>query len=1171
MKRFLAFLGNPWVIGFIGVCALGIVIWFGADYVSFGADNTTLSYSTRLITILVIAFLWIIWRLVVMLRTQSQNKELLDGLQTVEKDQGNPEDDRTREELEILSNRFREAMTVLKKSRFSMGNSNKTLYQLPWYIIIGPPGSGKTTALMNSGLQFPLADSGGQASLGGIGGTRHCDWWFTNEAVLIDTSGRYTTQDSHRVVDNAAWTGFLDLLKKYRRRRPINGAMVAISLQDLMLQTEEQRHQHAKIIRARLDELQERLGVQFPVYLTFTKTDLIAGFSEFFTTLSQAEREQVWGMTFELPKDPAGRADLGVFTREYKALITRLNDRVLRLVHQERDIERRSVLQGFPARMDSLHDIINDFLLRAFAENQFNASPMLRGVYFTSGTQEGTPIDRMMSSVTASFGLPREVGRQQVNTGKSYFISRLLNDVIFSESNIVGVNRKFESLLLWARRGVIATLMLVTGVTMAVWAGSVGKNKLLMSDVNGYISDFEINQPTIQRSTESIDALKAMNALQKASTVYKQEEHPWLTSLGLYDGNVDTSANELYDNQLIATFLPAFKHELENQLRGAGSDSGKVMELLQIYLMLINPERRETAMISDWAQKHWEESLPGQATQQQQLTSHLDRLLKHEFGALEGDDRLIARARQQIKSIPVPQRLYSQLKGDEALRGEVDIYSIVGGDTDKVFGVAADSDSFIKPRLFTLAAYEEADYGPDSPLLMELAESRWLYGQTEGEDFSRADREKISEQIKAIYLSEYGQSWQQFSRQFHIAPFKSLRGAASSLKIMADPVYSPLKSVLEAIASNTELTPPVEVPTASSAIRGSSTVNRGAATAGKLLASVRKPTVVDQQFQQIHRYLQSVNGQPSELQGTLALVNELQTFVSDIVHAPDPTEQAFQVTKARFQRSGNDIFKRMRIRAAQSPEPVKSWLTEISDNSWKLLLGNTRAYLNNVWVEQVYSPYQRSLKDRYPLSATQDTEAPLPDFNSFFKPGGIEEKFFNEYLKPFVDTRKWRVKTLDGHAVAISRDTINQLRRATWIRQSFYKDDNSPEVNFQLQPTKLDSNVRLFSLELGDQRLSYSHGPRVTRKFNWDAASSARARIVFEDLNETVNRNQFDGDWSWFRLLEASDIKSTADPREYQLTFNENGREARFRLIAGSSMNPFDQSLLRKYRLSRNL
>ncbi|HAG97103.1 MAG TPA: hypothetical protein DCL78_23445, partial [Gammaproteobacteria bacterium] len=87
----------------------------------------------------------------------------------------------------------------------------------------GPPGTGKTTALVNSGLDFPLESQFGRGAIQGVGGTRHCDWWFTDQAVMIDTAGRYTTQDSHASADAAAWKGFLGLLKKYRRRRPING------------------------------------------------------------------------------------------------------------------------------------------------------------------------------------------------------------------------------------------------------------------------------------------------------------------------------------------------------------------------------------------------------------------------------------------------------------------------------------------------------------------------------------------------------------------------------------------------------------------------------------------------------------------------------------------------------------------------------------------------------------------------------------------------------------------------------------------------------------------------------------------------------------------------------------------------------------------------------------
>ena len=103
------------------------------------------------------------------------------------------------EEGAAVSAKMKEALALLRRQGAG------TLTELPWYAIIGPPGAGKTTALLNAGLRFPLAERMGRGAVAGVGGTRMCEWWFTEDAVLIDTAGRYTTQDSDAAVDRAGW------------------------------------------------------------------------------------------------------------------------------------------------------------------------------------------------------------------------------------------------------------------------------------------------------------------------------------------------------------------------------------------------------------------------------------------------------------------------------------------------------------------------------------------------------------------------------------------------------------------------------------------------------------------------------------------------------------------------------------------------------------------------------------------------------------------------------------------------------------------------------------------------------------------------------------------------------------------------------------------------------
>ena len=139
----------------------------------------------------------------------------------------------------------------------------------------------------------------------------------------------------------------------------------AISLSDLMMLGERERHDHAVAIKERIQELDKHFGIRFPVYLMFTKCDLVAGFMEFFDDLDRTGREQVWGTTFPLADKP-GDIPVERFAAEFDALIERLDDRLLERLANERDLRRRNLIYGFARQMASLKHTTNGFLETIF-------------------------------------------------------------------------------------------------------------------------------------------------------------------------------------------------------------------------------------------------------------------------------------------------------------------------------------------------------------------------------------------------------------------------------------------------------------------------------------------------------------------------------------------------------------------------------------------------------------------------------------------------------------------------------------------------------------------------------------------------------------------------------------------------------------------------------------
>src|SRR5262249_11121843 len=151
------------------------------------------------------------------------------------------------------------------------------------YMVIGEPGSGKTSALRGARL-VSFAPNAGE---GRLSATDHCDWSFFEQAVVIDTTGRYVSDAATEAEDHREWMKLVDLLTKARKKEPLNGLVVTLSAERLLEQTTDQLEAAGQSLRKRLDELMRALGAKFPVYVMVTKCDLVPGMLGSFSKLSE--------------------------------------------------------------------------------------------------------------------------------------------------------------------------------------------------------------------------------------------------------------------------------------------------------------------------------------------------------------------------------------------------------------------------------------------------------------------------------------------------------------------------------------------------------------------------------------------------------------------------------------------------------------------------------------------------------------------------------------------------------------------------------------------------------------------------------------------------------------------------------------------------------------------
>ncbi len=410
--------------------------------------------------------------------------------------------------IKDLESQWEKSIQTLYGSKLNKGQN--PIYALPWILVIGESGAGKTSLIKNSRLSSAVTDIEASAQ---FAGTKNCDWWFFEDAIILDTAGRYAIPIEEKR-DNAEWERFLSLLSRYRKEEPLNGIVVTISVERLLENDKDLIQADALSIRKRIDQLMVSIGAKFPVYLMVSKMDHIYGFTEFCNALPEELQTQAMGyMNESLNKNWDEVIKDGVDFVKKK--ITSLQ-----LLSIEHNVKHSKEILLFSKEFDQIVPALENFSSIVFGDNPYQKIPMLRGIYFSSALTDGQSNSKFLSD----FNLPQN---NVTPNNKAYFISDFFKVILPNDRNIFTPIKEY---LTWQRRNykiaVVAWILVFTSL-FGIYTYSYIQNINVISDVK-YIEKYKNDFKKMDLTSRVIAIDKLRLDIAKIDSINKNVLLPFL-------------------------------------------------------------------------------------------------------------------------------------------------------------------------------------------------------------------------------------------------------------------------------------------------------------------------------------------------------------------------------------------------------------------------------------------------------------------------------------------------------------------------------------------------------------------------------------------------------------------------------------------------------------------
>lgn len=1053
--------------------------------------------------------------------------------------------DQSKEDHPELVQRAEEVLQWLKSTKLASKSTHEIIYQLPWFLLLGQSASGKTSLVLNSGLQLQNLPSQKNLEQNALHHTNSCEWYVSNSAILIDTAGNYLNDNGN----HNEWLALLDTIKKYRLERPINGLIVTVAIPEVLKANDNEIEQQAKLLRARIDEVKAKFKISFPIYLVFTHADLIDGFKVFFTPFDKKKRSQIWGATIPLAQREQAHA---LFDTEFDYLCDSLmSNRFMRLKLSGSSQEQLAVFD-FPIKFATLRNKMGLFISALFRPNPFSENPWLRGFYLT-GSVEGHP-----SSLTKE-------------ASEDYFITDLFKEQLIEDASLVEALGKKQKPEL-KRKILVAATAIISVFLILAFSVSLIKNRFLISE--GLEKGLQVDEITRLQSAQvatnrdiaamrvELEAMEGLRVKLELLDNY-QKSTPLSYRYGLYSGNaINPNLRAIYFDLLNQRFFQQTAANLEADLRVFADNKdkfseeelGKNYDLLKAYLMLSDPSKTEPTFLANQLSKYWKKCYPSdlELLAQQQLDFYAKQAIYEDAPHFKVDDKIVVVARQHLTSYPAVNRFFKRVTSEIDTKVKpVTLDSITQG-RSKGWVVA----KYSVPGSFTIQGYQQHMKVALASAAEEMSKEDWVMGASA---VTTKDLSSDLGKLEGIYFHEYINQWQYFLRGLSVPAYKTKEEAVEALKVLSAS-DSPLALALTKAAEQTNFTKAQQQVSWWEKLFGRNTIKQT-----PQIMEVEKEFLPLSQF--VGKEGETENSLLSQYRASLRTVlDSLESITAD---------QLSQTTKMLLTGKDDIGLLKAELTVNKLVDNFATSATKDASLACKQPLGNLRAMLyggsyaqiEQSWQEQIY-PKAHSLEEGFPFTETGN--ASITDLTRYLNPvNGLLAQFFNDRLtSSFEEAQgKWRLK--ENGAFKFSQEFIDYLNNSRQLREAlFAQGGQQMEVSYELLLQPLGSADIV--IEIDGTRVETRGTTAQAAKFIWPAKSgTAGAKITVIQGNKIVEK-AFPGEWGLFKMLTAGGA-TQSEGNQISLSWGLEGTSVRAVLKPSSNTNPFLRRLFTQWHAPKNL